>query len=182
MVKTATLDKRHTHVLFLDDDMLFPHDAILRLVRRDVDIVSGVYANRHNQSVNAFCGICADKPHRHYDFKAEVLTGSPGMYSASGFGMGFCLVKLSALQHMADFWGPQILCGAEKEFRNPWFEWLWMPDGEIAGEDLIFCEKAARSGLSLWIDSTLALRHEGTAFYDLGTPSPDGAVWFMSEK
>src|SRR5215467_564714 len=46
LVIQAAIDNGCSHVLFIDDDMAYKPDALLKLLDHDVDIVSGLYLSR----------------------------------------------------------------------------------------------------------------------------------------
>jgi hypothetical protein len=47
LVAQALVDPGVTHVLFIDSDISWTAPSILRLLRKDVDIVGGIYPHKH---------------------------------------------------------------------------------------------------------------------------------------
>ena len=126
------LEAKSQYILFLDDDMSFHHDALVRLLKHDKDIVGAVYNMRA-------------PPHRTAGFpldpKAEFPKG--GLMKMSHIPTGLCLIKMSVFTKM----------------NAPWFRYQWRPeeaneanpDGMV-GEDVLFCRRARKLGFDIWAD------------------------------
>jgi hypothetical protein len=87
LVKTA-IKLKCTHLLFLDSDMYFEKDAILRLIRRKKDIIG---ANAHR---------------RKLPIEATVLNPkkSKGLTKCEAVGAGFMLINLKVFRDMEEPW------------------------------------------------------------------------------
>ena len=133
----------YDYLLFIDSDIIFPADAVLQLLVDKKDIVTGVYYERKG-----------DK-HRPVLFKnvqirdgnnpptAEFVEDVEPFMSVDACGMGFCLIKLDAIQ-------PVI-----KEYLSPFEPYQGI------GEDLSFCYKCKQMGIDIWADSRFDLKHLG---------------------
>lgn len=130
------LKKDATHLLFVDHDMLFPYDAIKRLVAHKKDIVSVEYHKRK------FPLEKVTKP------VAEESTTE--LYEGKVLGTGFMLIDLS------------IFRNKEKPMGEPWFNFGRDSQGQLAlGEDAWFVNTARDAGYESWVDPTIKVRHLG---------------------
>lgn len=143
-------------VLWLDSDMRFPNDLLVRLLRHRAQMVGVNYSTRS-----------ADDPHPvaikrvGLDGPGERLrTGddSAGLEEVEAVGFGAVLIRgdvLAALPPLSD---------------GPWFNIEWMPDRrEWIGEDVFFCRLLRKMGVKIQVDHDLSkeIRHVGNAEYQL---------------
>lgn len=139
-----------THLLFVDDDMVFNPDAALRLLRHDVPIVGGLCHNRRHpyQPIlarkNAPEWGLADTHGFVYDYPRDVL------FDVDATGGAFLLVKREVFEAI--------------EAREPGGKW-WIPrDG--ASEDFSFCARAKAAGFSVLVDTGTEIGHVGHVIVD----------------
>ena len=141
-----------THTFWLDSDMRFPKDALIRLLDRDEPIVCANYAKRRFPTEPIAVkknvpGEDAQKINRVYTEE-----DSTGLVEVDYCGMGVMLVKAEVYKKM--------------EF--PWFAIPWVPAAEdYIGEDVWFCRRAAENGFKTLIDQDLSkeVHHIGTFEY-----------------
>ena len=131
-----------THVLFIDDDMRFPADAIDRLLAHDKDIVAVNYPTRKFpiQPV-AFAN---DKTND----RVVTQPDSTGLEKVASVGMGLMLVKTDVFVKIG----------------MPYFMIGFSPATEAyTGEDIFFCRKARAAGFDVHIDHDLSkeVKHTG---------------------
>lgn len=125
-----------THLLYLDADMSFDKDAIVRLIKRNKDIIGGAYNLRRLPSVTT---VKSDKP-----------LGKGKLVTCDAVGTGFMLVKTDVF----------------KKLSHPWFFWESDDKGEVlTGEDYWFCRKARQAGYKVWVDLSIKLGHIGDFSY-----------------
>jgi len=120
-----------THTLWLDSDMRFPKDTILRLLKHDTGIVCANYAKRRFPTEP----IAVRKNATDEDAKTiqRVYTEdhSTGLVDVDYCGMGVMLVKSEVYKTM----------------EYPWFAIPWVPNAQdYMGEDVWFCRRAAENG------------------------------------
>jgi len=141
----AALEYKQTHLLFLDTDMGFPRDMIVRMIED--------FEQNEDQGVEAITGLYFHKsepymPHVYatWDTKKE-LFGVAGafpinsLFKVAGAGFGCCMVKAEVF----------------KRTEKPWFLMgggLYGKKG--LGEDLYFCRK---SNLLMLCDTRLQCEH-----------------------
>ncbi len=132
-----------THALFLDTDMRFPSDALLRLLARDKPIIGANYTQRRPPHTAT-----ASK-----DNKRVSSRGRSGIAEVDALGFGVCLIDTSVLKSM----------------RKPWFMFGYRAsDGDFVGEDVFFFARAKEAGFQAFIDHDLSqdVRHIGEVELD----------------
>lgn len=136
-----------THILWVDDDMVFPPDALQRLLAHDLDIVGGLCFNRRAPAYQPIVG-------RLYDPALAMPKNAPGfvydlprsgLIECDATGGAFLLVKARVFKDI------------EAQFGS---ESWWIPDGE-ASEDFSFCRRAKACGYKIFVDCSLEIGHIG---------------------
>ncbi len=135
-----------THLLFLDDDMAFPSDTLVRLLQANKPVVAASYVKRELPLVPLA-----------YDLNGDTIdsTGKHGRQEVAAVATGCMLIDLAVLDSLP----------------KPWFDTVYVPEtGKFRGEDIYFCESVRRAGFSVWVDHDLscAVRHSGTCDYYFG--------------
>lgn len=171
------------YVLFMDDDMVPPPNALKILLERQVDIAGAV------------CTVRQDPPlpnARHFSDKFIFQTADidqPGFWNVGAIGTGFMLLSKKVLDEIGEYTISQQyfrkfmgMSEEEADRREAverarcandnnkfWFEFLKHPTGhgEI-GEDISFCVKARQLGYEVYADSTFAVGHIGSYAFGLG--------------
>ena len=141
IIRTA-IEQGCTHVLFIDDDMAYSADALMKLLEHDKDIVSGLYLSR------AY-------PHQPIVFDLADDDGSacpmylighePRLVPIVAAGFGFLLVKTS------------IFSKLEKPYVR-----LGELDPEQWCDDIGFFKRVREAGIQSYCDTTVRVGHIGT--------------------
>jgi GT2 family glycosyltransferase len=142
LVKDA-IDTGCTHVMFVDSDIVFPEDAINKLVEDDKDIVGGLYFRKqipHLPTIH-------EKDGERLLVPRTYPTTRP--FEVFAIGTGFLMVKTEVFKKM-----PQ-----------PWF-YFGTYKKHAVGEDVYFCWKAQERGYKVWCDPTFDLAHIGAYGFD----------------
>lgn len=190
LVKRA-FKKGATEILFIDQDMKFPHDLYVRLKQHHVPVVSGLYFKRlppHDPLI--FDWAAHDRidtfPRLNYSGKLE---------QCGAVGMGATLIQMDAIEAVLSW---QIEAG--DKFPAPFR--VHPP----IGEDIYFCKHLQYCDVPVYCDTSLILGHmgmnevseehflltarygsmrgaldrleqlDGKADFGLGRPHPDGPV------
>jgi hypothetical protein len=131
-----------THVFFVDDDMAFKPDTLMRLLAHDKDIVTGLYLMRPNphqpiifQSVDA-TGRCS---HRYLD------ETDSGLIEIVNCGLGVCLINTRVFKAMS----------------NPWVT-LGQIEQDNWCDDIHFFNKAREAGFKIYCDVDTPAGHSCT--------------------
>lgn len=128
-----------THILFLDSDVVAPHDTVERLIAADKAIVGASYPMRR-------------MPHRwthtNLDGTHELQSG---LYEVARMPAGCLMIDM------------RVFDGLDK----PYFRFPWNAAGDFVGEDNDFCDRVRLLGYTVWCDADLSrqLRHLGEYAY-----------------
>lgn len=142
--------KGATHIFFVDSDMDFPPDALLRLLAHDKDIVGATTCKRGDED-----GIPIGQALGVGDANGvkEIKTGC-GLIEMVAMGCCFMLIKMEVFD--------KIKLPAFYEPPNYDIEDAW-------GEDITFCKIARENGYQIWMDFDLStqLGHWGKKRYHI---------------
>lgn len=143
LVKYA-LSKPFTHLFMLDADMVYPEDALVKLVECDVDIVAGLSPRR----VYPYKALYLQEPSHPvsspYECVLDTLSGEPGLREVKCVGAAGMLIKRSVLQSM----------------KYPWFLFSGHTEsGNRIGEDIYFCVNARKDGYKVYCLTSLPYGH-----------------------
>ncbi len=129
----AALKDGCTHVLFIDDDMIFPPDSLIRLLLRNKSVIAANCVTR-NFPVRWIA----------HDLKSKELSssGKTGVQKVQHVGAAFMLIRREVLE-------PLTL---------PLFMMEWIPSLQAhCGEDIYFCMKLqAEASADIWVDHDLS--------------------------
>ena len=153
-----------THLLFIDDDMIFEEEAIVKLLSMDVDVATGIAYQRGEPY--APC-IFLFNPDDKCFYPAEVISDKEkrGQVQVDAVGGYFLLIKRRVLEKVEKPWfvyGDTSLGFNDSED----------PDNRGIGEDVYFSAKSRLAGFEIWCDTDLDITHIGreqeinTKFYE----------------
>lgn len=147
------INNGYDYCLFIDSDMLFEPDALVRILQHDDDVITGLYYKRKGSHEPVLYRHIA----RRVDFNGTMLAEAVAdvetdidrdYFQVEGCGFGFCLVKTEMLKKVRDRF---VSC----------FE----PVPGL-GEDLSFCWRVKELGGKIMCDSTIWLGHMGSYVFD----------------
>ncbi len=144
-------------VLWIDADMIFPPEALLRLLAHDRDIVGVDYRLRAPPFKRIGLFMHDDDPKRHTRVpRAQAQARQSGLIEMAMLGLGLILVRANVFRKLP----------------SPWFGRTWVkehatpdnPDG-FSTEDTYFCNVARHYGYPIWCDLDLSaqVQHIGEA-------------------
>lgn len=149
LLSLYAIENGYDNVLWLDSDMMFPPDTLLRLQAHELDMVTGLYVKR-TPPINPVIFRTLSEPLRRADGKleknADPYTNYPHdtLFPVAACGFGCVLTSTKLLRAVWDKFGPAFT------------PYTW------AGEDLSFCHRVNQLGYQIYCDSTLSLGHIGT--------------------
>ena len=153
-----------THLLWIDADIGWRAEDVLRLFAHDVDLICGLYPKKQpDLEFPAY----PDPPARIY--RHGELSRMPLRYA----GLGFMLVRRSVYESMATHYPKSRLLPMPGV--DPAGGWRWafnfhptvsMANGQPIGEDLGFCERWRAMGGEIWCDPHIRLTHYGLHGWD----------------
>lgn len=134
-----------SHILFLDSDMVFPHQTLERLLSHNVDVVGASYCTRkppYSMTHLNMTDLSSAIP--------EFSDTSP-LTEVHSLGAGCLLIASHVIEAMSP----------------PHFQNLWPNPTTMQGEDRTFCIRARKAGFKVWCDWPLSMQcgHVGTFIY-----------------
>lgn len=136
----APLDPQVTHVLFIDDDMEFPPDALKRLLDHDVPIVGGLCHSRR-PPYHPILGRKHPEGRIGYGWCYHYPPNS--LFEVDVTGGAFLLIKREVFERISDDCGPGV----------------WWSQQNGRSEDFSFCERARAAGFKILVDTGLEIGH-----------------------
>jgi hypothetical protein len=128
------LDTECTHILFLDSDMRFPKEALVRLLAHEEPVVGVNYARRRFPITPTAAGETGP---------VYLEPGADGLAAVAAAGFGVMLIDLDLFRQVP----------------APWFQTGYAPTtGKYVGEDVYFSALIREHGLMVLVDN--ALSHE----------------------
>lgn len=198
LVKVA-LEHKMDYVMFIDNDMVFPPDAMLRLLSHEKDIVGATY-NKRVPPYETLGRLIGERP----------KPGETGLRQADMMPGGMMLIKTSVFEKMGwpwyfetYQWPGQNGIEALKNYLRDSFSGIpdeemlktldnselgkWLngihkhestKDWQYFSEDLNFCRKAIKNGLGIWCDLALTYEmvHLGTQTVTCKPPTEEPVV------
>ena len=149
LVKTA-LEVKADYLLFVDADMRFPKDTLLKLMAHDKDII-GVNATTRSEPVKPTAKNIHINEDGSVDWMPIYSNAMSGIEKADGIGCGVMLIKRKVIEGMEE----------------PYFYFEQLPGNKLLGEDIYFCVKAKDAGFETWVDHDLSkqIKHIGQYVY-----------------
>lgn len=138
------INKNATHVLFLDSDMTYPDNTIVRLLRHNKDIVGANGPKRCKPIEGTAIAFGGNQ------FKTT--ESDTGLQEVAAMGTGCMLVNIDVFKNMG----------------LPWFEHRWIDDqNKYIGSDVFFCVMARDAGYKIFIDHDISkeIAHIGDHSY-----------------
>jgi hypothetical protein len=174
-------DPAATHLLFLDADIGFEPDQVLRLIECGADMCAAVYPIKRIDWDKVRTTIEAARPNPaaaalKYVFEVDdpnAVTASGGFVKVRYAGTGFLMIRRQALERMCAQY-PQLQfkrdhsidAATASDNRFALFECMIAQDGTYLSEDFAFCKRWTDMGGEIWADLDSKLTHVGpTAFH-----------------
>lgn len=143
-----------TELVFLDADVVWEPEALIKLCQYDVDVVGGVYPYRRENSGESLPVLM---------FPGKVEIDKNGLVEVAGLPTGFMRIKRHVIETLAEK-ANKIVKGRTTMpilFERTLFE------GTRLGGDLSFCKKWIQEGGSVYAAANLHLGHVAkTILYD----------------
>ena len=158
-IAQRAIDLEADYVLMVDNDVVLPHDALLKLLENDKAICLGYYAHRNSDNkYNGKSCICKlkdenGKDYYHFPLESEysiaemeaLANQGETAIEIHGGGMGCALIKTDVF----------------RTAQYPWYDWVNYGDKNrgMLSEDLYFCILAKNSGFTINADVRVHCGH-----------------------
>lgn len=149
------MDSDCTHLLCIDGDLGWPAQAVIALLKHDLEFVAGVYPSRGEKTFTF-------RPKLNPD--SSIVKNEKNLLGMEYIPAGFMVITRSVLEKMrAKF--PELYYepkADQMKFAKAWMFFgteIW--DGEFWGEDYVFCRKAREAGVDIWVDPLIEFDHAG---------------------
>jgi len=173
----------YTHLMFIDSDIGFPRDAIVRLLWHDKDVITASYPIKEidwsKVEKNVKSGMTGKEilPNSVRFVVNPVVSGQKeieydkGGVSVYDAGTGFMLIKreaiawmFSAYPHLKFVDDTGMLSDEENKYAFALFN-SFVENERFLSEDYGFCRYWQMSGGKIWTDPTIGLTHVGRLKY-----------------
>jgi hypothetical protein len=140
VIAEAALEHGCSHILYIDDDMVFAQDTLTRLlVHADKDVVSGLYLLRNYPHYP----VIFDEHYRNGECRFMFLTPEKsGLVEIVNCGFGFVLIQTKVFQTLSKPW---VRLGEIKQD-----EWC---------DDIGFFNRVRQAGFRLYCDLDIQVGH-----------------------
>ena len=140
----------YDYIMWIDSDIIFNINQLLKLIKHDKDICSGLYLMEGGR--NFACVKEWDekffKKNEHFQFLSpDDIKDQKDLIEVNYAGMGWMLVKK----------------GVFESINYPWFEPIRKKIGgyvDFTMEDVAFCHKAIEKKYKIYVDPTVIVGHE----------------------
>ena len=146
MVVDAARARKVDYILWVDDDMQFPPNALCRMLSWRKPIVAANYVTRNYPARP----VARTRSKDRWGMAQPTRIGDDGLAQSWVIGFGLTLTELSIFQ----------------KIEKPWFLMTYTTEGPkptYMGEDWYFAEKAEAAGIPVYIDHGLSqqVQHHG---------------------
>jgi FkbM family methyltransferase len=161
---TLTADFLQTdcsHMLFIDSDIVFRPDHVLKLNNREEDVVGGFYPKKQQGNL-----AWVVNSHDHH-----IPTTDTGLQELRYIGTGFMRISRNAIERMIKRYGSKIRYKADPAPHRTEYD-IWPVgtyNGRYLSEDWYFCQRWLDMGGKIWGDTNVWVSHWGGAVYPLET-------------
>lgn len=153
------LESPCTDLLFVDADMAYNTDNIMRLMAlaTDMDVVAGACPNRTGE--NKF----------YLDFdraNGEIIINEIGLVKVTRVGTGFMLIRRHVLEKMIEQM-PELTYFSKNDGveMHAVFDFQQTADGYF-GEDFVFCDRVRQCNMDIWLDPENDIGHFGSVKHE----------------
>lgn len=155
LLSLYAINNGYDTVLWLDSDMVFPADTLVRMqarVSKGIDMVTGLYFKRTMPtSPVLYKELLPPEKNENGEIVKRVsdYTDYPheSMFTVAGCGFGCVMTTTALLKRMWDEYGP------------PFTPYFW------CGEDIAFCHRVNQSNVPICCDSSITCGHIGLFSY-----------------
>jgi GT2 family glycosyltransferase len=136
-------------LMWIDSDIAFTPEDVLKLYRSDKEIISGCYLLASGEVV-------AYPKMLYPAYGIDEIQKMSGIQEVEGVGFGFLCISQGIFEQMTRPWFQQVMMEKEDTETGEVFTF------PLLGEDLSWCERARRLGYKIWLDTDVKVIHHKT--------------------
>jgi hypothetical protein len=173
-------DPDATHLLFVDSDIGFEPEQVVRLIQCGADVCAAIYPVKRIDWSKVKSTMAAGRPNPaaaslQYVFEVDdpnAVTAQAGFVKVRYAGTGFLMIRRQALERLCASY-PQLQyrrdhsidAATASEKRFALFESMITEDGTYLSEDFAFCRRWTDIGGEIWADLDSRLNHVGPMMF-----------------
>jgi hypothetical protein len=173
-------DHEASHLLFVDSDIGFEPEQVVRLIQCGADMCAAIYPVKRIDWAKVKSTMSAGRPNPaaaslQYVFEVDdpsAVTAQAGFVKVRYAGTGFLMIRRQALERMCASY-PQLQyrrdhsidAATASEKRFALFESMITEDGTYLSEDFAFCRRWTDIGGEIWADLNSRLNHVGPMMF-----------------
>ena len=148
-IARRALELSTDYLLFVDNDVTLPHDALVNMLADDVDVVLGYYAHRNKHNETTLKTNVCKRGELNYTMQyigeelAELRNAGTYLERVHGGGMGCALIRTDVFRRIS----------------YPYYKWVDYGNGKMLSEDLYFCEQCKHANVKLFVDTRVQCGH-----------------------
>lgn len=150
LILQMAIERKMDYILWLDEDMLYPHDIILRYLEHDFDIIGCLYFRR-SEPYQPIGYVKNNNPLKPYNALEPTLLPKNTVIEVDGLGYGGMMVNMKAYEKMGD----KKWTHYGENYHLP-FE----SEGKLT-HDLQLCKEAQECGLTIKLHTGIKPGHIG---------------------
>lgn len=147
LVAKFLADESFTHILWLDSDLGWSHDAVLRMLGRDKQCIGGIYPLKCKSPT--------------FPYVEEYEPNAEGIQMCERIPTGFMLVTREAMKKVALSVKQYKMKHGEETLMVPNVFDLVQEGVEYWGEDFVFCKRMRALGIEIWAECNIDFQHIG---------------------
>lgn len=184
LVASFLADPNATHLMFIDADIGFDPNDVLKLILRDKDVIAGVYPVKRfdwdKARQSSISGASLEEVKRSAltytygkrnpdsSFQKIAMLDKANLTEADAVGTGFMMIKREVfealIEAMPDEWYINEQTGETVyEFFSTAIDKI---NRNYVGEDWLFCWKWKSLDGEIWVDGSINLKHIGTHAFE----------------
>jgi hypothetical protein len=155
------LDSKCDYLMFIDSDINFEPEDIMRLMAWGSDPKKGIVAAvpRTRSETKTYIA------NLDYDENGELTMNGMGLVRAERVATAFMLVRREVFEQMVEAHPEWMYYDKKTDRMIPClFDFMLTEEGYI-GEDYLFCDRARELGFGVWVDPSITLGHMGVQEY-----------------
>lgn len=155
------LDSNCDYLLFIDSDINFEPDHILRLLAWGSDPKKGIVAavpRTRSENKNYIATL-------DYDEDGQLTMNGMGLVRAKRVATAFMLVRREVFETLVTQHPDWKYYDARSDRVLPCLFDFQLTEEGYMGEDFLFCDRAREAGFEIWVDPTITLGHMGVQEY-----------------